>query len=136
MLKANTRQSGFTLAEVLVALVVVSVSFLALVEVAGTHTRNAGYLRDKTFAHWVAANQIAQVQVLKSFPKVGQSKGEAEMGDRTWFWEQKIEGTPDPKLRRIEVVVKAEKKTDKIITQLVGFVAEQDAPAQNTGPPS
>jgi prepilin-type N-terminal cleavage/methylation domain-containing protein len=54
---------GFTLVEVLVALVVVAIGLAALmVAVSGT-ARTSGYLRDKTLAQWIALNRLAEVRL-------------------------------------------------------------------------
>jgi type II secretion system protein I len=54
---------GFTLVEVLVALMVVAIGLAALmVAVSGT-ARTSGYLRDKTLAQWIALNRLAEVRL-------------------------------------------------------------------------
>ena len=53
---------GFTLVEVLVALMVVAMGLAALmVAVSGT-ARTSGYLRDKTLAQWMALNRLSEVR--------------------------------------------------------------------------
>ncbi|HEX2238999.1 MAG TPA: type II secretion system minor pseudopilin GspI, partial [Gammaproteobacteria bacterium] len=69
---------GFTLLEVLVALAVIAIALASIIKVVGTGAANAGYLRDKTFAHWVAANRLVQMQIRNnalpsSVPNVGQA---------------------------------------------------------------
>ena len=54
---------GFTLLEVLVALAVIAIALASIIKAVGTGAANASYLRDKTFAHWVAANRLAQMQI-------------------------------------------------------------------------
>ena len=61
--EAIGRRRGFTLVEVLVALVVVAIGLAALmVAVSGT-ARTSGYLRDKTLAQWIALNRLTQVRL-------------------------------------------------------------------------
>jgi len=55
--RAIRHDSGFTLVEVLVALMIVAMALAALmVAVSGT-ARTSGYLRDKTLAQWMALNR-------------------------------------------------------------------------------
>jgi prepilin-type N-terminal cleavage/methylation domain-containing protein len=54
---------GFTLVEVLVALVVVALGLAALMVAVQGAARTSGYLRDKTLAQWIALNRIAEVRI-------------------------------------------------------------------------
>ncbi len=60
-----TRRSsgGFTLVEVLVALVVVALGLAALMVAVQGAARTSGYLRDKTLAQWIALNRIVEVRL-------------------------------------------------------------------------
>ena len=60
-----TRRSsgGFTLVEVLVALVVVALGLAALMVAVQGAARTSGYLRDKTLAQWIALNRLAEVRL-------------------------------------------------------------------------
>jgi general secretion pathway protein I len=98
-------QTGFTLLEVLVALAVVAIALSALVESTTGAARNLGYLRDKTLAHWVARNEANTLQLQRVWPALGRFDGVAEMGDREWYWQAEISGTPIESIRRIEISV-------------------------------
>jgi len=68
---------GFTLVEVLVALMVVAMGLAALmVAVSGT-ARTSGYLRDKTLAQWMALNRISEVRL--NLIKFGQNTDTGEI---------------------------------------------------------
>lgn len=54
---------GFTLVEVLVALVVVAIGLAALMVAVAGVARTSGYLRDKTLAQWIALNRLAEVRL-------------------------------------------------------------------------
>ena len=51
-------QRGFTLIEVLVALAIVTIGMAAVLEALTSSARATLYLRRKSFAEWVAINQI------------------------------------------------------------------------------
>jgi general secretion pathway protein I len=103
---------GFTLLEVLVALVVVALSLGAIIQATGDYTVNQSYLRDRTFAEWVAHNQLVEALMSSDWPNTGQSKGEAEfpkagaeIGGREWRWVMQVTQTPEEDLRRLDIDV-------------------------------
>jgi general secretion pathway protein I len=118
---------GFTLLEVLVALAVLAIAMAALVQAAASYTGNAAYLRDRTFAHWVAMNQVVEVQVAKDWPGIGSRTGSSLMGGHEWFWRRSVSGTDDPDLRRIEVDVYFDSASDSTLEHLVAFVGKPAA---------
>ena len=124
--------SGFTLLEVLVALAVLATSLGAVIQAVGDYTRNQAYLRDRTFAEWVARNQLARVQLSGRWPKVGQQKGEAELpaagaeirAAREWRWVMQVTQTAEADLRRLDIDVFPLDADDKAapIGRLSGFM--------------
>ncbi len=115
--------TGFTLIEVIVATAVIAFAMAAVIQTTTGGASNMGYLRDKTFAHWVAMNQLALVQNDEPRPAVGRSKGEAEMAGREWFWSQTVESTEEPQVRRVEIKVRRveDEKAPNLVT-LVGLL--------------
>jgi len=108
----NSRQQGFTLLEVLVALVVVALSLGAIIQATGSYTANQAYLRDRTFAEWVARNQLAMALMSSTWPDTGRTKGEVEfpkavdgIGAREWRWEMQVSKTPEEELRRLDIEI-------------------------------
>mgnify|MGYP001828868214 CR=1 FL=1 len=100
------RKKGFTLLEVLVAMVILSISLLAAIKVASEVTNSAIYLQEKTIAQWVAMNKVAEMRLAKKLPKAGRTNGEDEMGGRSWRWDILVKNTAYSGLREIEVGVK------------------------------
>lgn len=113
---------GFTLIEVLVALVIITVSLGALVVQSGRHVSNAGALRDRTFAHWVALNQISEQQLSGTFPSASALKGSMEMGRHEWHWRLVITETDDDSIRRMDVEVRAEPKDKRSLVSLIAYL--------------
>ena len=60
---------GFTLIEVMVALVVIALGMLGVIQAVSQTASNSGYLRDKTIAHWVAMNRLTEVRLQKAAPR-------------------------------------------------------------------
>ena len=102
------RQKGFTLLEVLVALAVLAISMAALVKVAGSNANNAAYLKEKTFAHWVAVNKANELRIADTWPAVGTRKGSVFMAEQEWQWQVRVSNTPDKNVRRLDIKVNRE----------------------------
>lgn len=98
---------GFTLLEVLVALLLLALALVAMVRLAGMDARAQAQLRDGTLAQWVAANAVAEARLRMTFPAVGRSSGEARMGGQRWRWTLDVEPTQEIRVRRLDVTVVA-----------------------------
>lgn len=82
-------RNGFTLIEVMVALLVLALAMSALQLRIGQTIDSAAYVRDKTIAQWVALNQLELLRVAARFgnpPPEQQLTGTATMAGRTWYW--------------------------------------------------
>jgi general secretion pathway protein I len=126
-------QRGFTLIEVVVALIVVSLGMLAVIETVGGTARNSSYLRDKTIAHWVAMNKLTEVRVLPNAPAVDKTSDEVEMAGRDWRWTMEVKQTPVESIRRIDISVRpAEAPEKSSMASVSGFYGTAVAPAGTT----
>ena len=97
---------GFTLLEVLVALAIVAVGMAAVMRAVTSSADTVFYLRDKTFAQWVALNQIANLRVTGQIPAVGNSEGDIDYAGRKWHWRQEVVASEVPGVERIDVRVR------------------------------
>lgn len=123
-MKAN-QQKGFTLIEVMIALLVLGLALAALIRTSGSASANTAWMQDKTFAHWVAMNQLTEMQINKDWPKPGKKKDTTEMVDREWEWEATFSTTADPALRRVDIRIwRADSSEDEHLTMLTGFLAK------------
>ncbi|MEQ6340861.1 MAG: type II secretion system minor pseudopilin GspI [Gammaproteobacteria bacterium] len=120
-LKGNRTQRGFTLIEVLVALAVLAISLAAVINGISANVSNAAHLRDRTLAHWVAMNKVAEVQTGGIFPDTGVTKGEAMLAERAWYWSMTVAGTADANVRRLDVEVRTRQDGGQSLARLVAY---------------
>jgi general secretion pathway protein I len=107
--RQGLRSNGFTLIEVLVALVIVTVGMSALMSALSSSAKTITYMQDKTFAEWVALNQITTVRMALQkgqIPATGNTTGDIELANRTWHWRQEVVDSQLPGIRRIDVKVR------------------------------
>lgn len=120
--KRGERQRGFTLLEVMVALAVIAFSLAAAVGAVTSNTRNASGLQQRSYAHWVAMNKMAELHVTDKWPSTRTSKGSTLMARHEWFWEMKVSKTEIESMRRVEIAVKADEDDENALVTLTGFV--------------
>jgi general secretion pathway protein I len=122
--KASKKSLGFTLIEVMLAMAVFSIAGIALLSAATNNTRNIGYLEDKMFANWVAANQLVTNNLVAKWPPKNNVKGDVELAGRLWFWKQKVIKTTDKGMRAIVMEIRL-KADDKLpISSLTTYVSQ------------
>ncbi len=122
--KKHDLQHGFTLLEVLVAMSVLAIALASIIKVSANQSINTEHLRDKTLAHWVAMNQIAQLQLTQQWPSTGKKSGTEEMGLREWHWQSIVSDTPDSRVKRVQINVFRSHDDDSPVTQLSSFLSQ------------
>lgn len=128
-MRANNRSQvragtprGFTLLEVLAALVIISLGMLGAIEAISQTASNASRTRDRTIAHWVGMNRLTAVRLEPRAPKIDKTSDEVEMAGRRWRWTMEVTETPVKSLRRIDIrVAEADDDEDASIASVTGF---------------
>ena len=129
--RRQQRGSGFTLVEVMVALVIVAVAISALLVQMMSNVDSAAYLRDKTIAHWVALNQLelAYLENQHSNRLIDrQRSGSAMMAGREWFWTVSPKQTAADGFLQLEVAVRADADDDSALVTVMGLIDQFHAP--------
>jgi general secretion pathway protein I len=123
-LKRFRESRGFTLVEVLVALVVVALGLTALMVAVNGTARTSGMLRDKSLAQWIALNRLSEVRL--NVTKFGQNTdtGELEFGGRKWHYDTRYFDTSMATMKRVVVRVYQgdAKAKGNPLAQAVGFL--------------
>ena len=121
---------GFTLIEILITLAVFAIVASALVTNSIRHVNQAGQLRDKTLAGWIAQNEINQLikneRIDEDFLRIGSSHSEVMVANQKWAIEVDVSSTENKDMRRITVSVA---KFDTVnseygLTDLTAFIGK------------
>lgn len=120
---------GFTLIEVMVALLVVALGMLGAITAVSQAAGNGGYLRERSVAHWVAMNRLTETRLQKNAPPIAKTSDEVEMGGRKWKWTMNVTQTQVESMRRIDVTVRPiEAPETSSLASITGFYGTSIAP--------
>ena len=125
----RNRQSGFTLIEVMVALVIVSIALASMTVTMGGMLNNATTLRERTYASWIAQNKIVEFRLANEVPEVGTTSGEVDYANAIWEWEADVQETGVQNLLRVDVSV-GFAGSGSFVRTVTGFVGEPVPPGQ------
>jgi general secretion pathway protein I len=101
--RRRQQQQGFTLIEVMVALMIIGIALPALMLQLGTQLDGTQVINKRTQAAWVAPDQLALLQLRQAAGEMlsaGEWQGEVLNGGRQWYWQRRAESTPAPGLLR------------------------------------
>jgi general secretion pathway protein I len=98
---------GFTLIEVMVALLIVAIGLSALMITVSSTARTSGYLRNKTVAQWIALNRLSEVRLNLNKFAANTDTGEVNFANRTWHYDTRYFDTNFATMKRVVVRVYA-----------------------------
>jgi len=99
------RNRGFTLLEVLVALLVFGLIATAAAEVGSNYISSFERVRDKTLAGWLAENRVNELRLQEQLPDISDNSEDTDYGNYRWRVTTVVLGTAEPSMRRVEVTV-------------------------------
>ena len=118
----NSLNAGFTLLEVLVALVIVGTSLGASLRAVASLTQNSSALRVSMMATWSAENRLAQIRLAKTWPPLGKRDFDCPQGEVALRCTEEVFNTPNPFFRRVEVSVFQSEQTERRVIKLTQVV--------------
>lgn len=121
---------GFTLLEMLIALVVFAFAATTISSTIGGASSQLFNLERQTLASWVAQNHFAELRMARRLSTdpipVGTKINRVIMGGHEWQLDTQTTATSNPWLRRVELNVSARNKQSGQVSEpvltLVGFV--------------
>lgn len=116
------RNQGFTLLEVLVALVIIGTALAASLRAVASLTRNSSDLRAAMMATWSAENRLTQIRLAHEWPPLGRRDFSCAQAELALRCEEQIYPTPNPAFRRVEVAVVDESQASQRIIMLSQIV--------------
>jgi len=84
----------------------VAIGMAAVLGALTSSANTVSYLRDKTFAQWVALNQITTLRLSGQMTPTGNSDGNTDFAGRSWHWRREVTATQVPGVVRIDVKVR------------------------------
>lgn len=120
---------GFTLIEVMVALLVVAMGLAALMITVSSTARTSGALRDKTMAQWIALNRLTEVRLNLNKFGPNTDAGEINFANRTWHYDTRYFDTSIATMKRVVVRVYAgdAKTKGNPVIEATGFLGSSVA---------
>jgi general secretion pathway protein I len=119
--------AGFTLLEVMVALVIVAFGMMAVNTQLNRYTVAATYIERKTLASWIATNKLTELGVGPTWPPIDEYEEDVEFAGQQWRCEVEVTETPVTNLRRIDVTVRLLNDPERVVHKVSALI-EPPAP--------
>ena len=119
-----TSKKGFSLIEVVVALVILSTSILAIYNVILSTSGSIYKLEDHYLAKEVANNRVAFIHTIEKPKKSGIRNGSMQMGGKTWHWEESFSDGITKDFLEYRILVKSE-GSSSFIYKTNGYIVNE-----------
>lgn len=116
-------EKGFTLLEVMVALLIIAIVLLSLLRITALQANHLQYLEQKNIAQWVALDTIARIQsgLIPLSTSGGSSQGEIVQLNQKWYWQVNLTSTPDPNAVKAKINIRLNQNTNPLISFITYF---------------
>jgi general secretion pathway protein I len=103
--RPRSGERGFTLIEVLVALMIVALVLAAALRATGMLTTTQQALTQSTMATWSAENSLAALRLARMLPPLGVSESPCPQADLNLSCVVEVSPSPNMAMRRVDVRV-------------------------------
>jgi|TARA_B110000914_G_scaffold74511_1_gene65505 general secretion pathway protein I len=115
-------KKGFSLLEVGVALLILSVAVTAVFQFISSTTLSVFAIENRAYAREIANNRMALIQTLEPFSGQSKRSGESEFGGKIFYWSEEIINASN-EFNQLNIYVGIDK--DSIIYELNTFIEKQ-----------
>jgi general secretion pathway protein I len=118
------KRKGFTLVEVLVALLIVAVTLGAGLRALNQATDLSGSLDKRMIARWIAEDHIALMRAQRIQVNEGRNEGRITQAGMQWVWTESIEKQPRSPFQKITVTVREDQADTHSLAHLSAFILQ------------
>ena len=119
----KSRAVGFTLIEILVAIVILAVALAATTRAASVATDGALETRQRLLATWAAENRVAEIRARRIFPVAASTRYTATQGGLDLVIDEVVSETPNPAIRRVDLAVADARDPGRILSRLTAYAS-------------
>ena len=119
------RGGGFTLVEVMVALIIVAMAVPALLMRMQSMANSSIHHRNVTTSHWVAENRLVEVMLTRDMERReprGREGGDMMMSGNKWDWNVETVDTKNSEFPGFEMTVRAAPQGQETLAALVVYL--------------
>jgi general secretion pathway protein I len=114
---------GFTLIEILVAIVILAVALAATTRAASVATDGALETRQRLLATWAAENRVAEIRARRIFPIAATNRYHATQAGLDLVIDEVVTETPNPVIRRVDIAVADARDPGRILSRLTAYAS-------------
>ncbi len=119
--KPNPKVQGFTLIEVLLALLIIAIALTALLKATTEDVANTARLKDKTMRHWVGMQAMTMIQTgMLTIPANQELSKVTTIFGQRWYWRAKLSSLPLKNARQVTLTF-SDKATGPFHDPLIGY---------------
>lgn len=98
-------KKGFTLIEVLIALMILAISLTAIVKASSTDIKNTQYLKEKALANLVALEAFELIKMHSIAFLGNKTEQKTTLANQNWFWQATKTNTQNRFIKKIIITV-------------------------------
>lgn len=121
-LSHHKSSAGFTLLEILIALMILATALVALSGSMTMATKTQIYQKERTYGHYIAMYRLGELKTEEPWPGIGTTRGTVNMLNREWRWQQEVQKTTEDGLRRVDIKVSLQDDEDYVLGKITAFI--------------
>ena len=133
MLRCQKANHGFTLVEMLVAVVILAIALGALMDSMNTVVRNGVALQERTLALWIAEDVLNESRIANNWPATGITNGKRELDGKNWPWQLNVEQTPETGIFKATINVFHPNDDERALSTLTTYFTRYGRPGKLLG---